>query len=76
MDSNSTPKSNVSNSKADDIDYFYATRLAGEPAGGIEDASAASSSRASSGSESRRPSEAAVVREPLCQAISRPASGA
>jgi hypothetical protein len=28
---------NILNSQASDIDYFYASRLAGEPAGGVED---------------------------------------
>ncbi len=28
---------NVFNAKASDIDYFYASRLPGEPAGGVED---------------------------------------
>jgi outer membrane receptor protein involved in Fe transport len=28
---------NLFDSEASDIDYFYASRLAGEPAGGIED---------------------------------------
>jgi hypothetical protein len=28
---------NLTNSKADDIAYFYASRLPGEPAGGVDD---------------------------------------